>query len=373
MLLLKVSTSTQPNSAFLSNYFYYPTLGNKMSDNNSQIQFFQSVGKNFRAKNSPIFTISCENLKFFSPNKYISSMEDYENLPLALQERWMNELKQPLQTMADQTLEILKNRQVLFVAGFLSDIHPLGGVCYEKNAKELAKQVGIKYSYISLPSHRSAVENVDKIYHKTMEIFLRNKAPVVLFGHSKGGAEVFFTILKYPELILNGIVDRVVLIQAAIGGSPLANPKSPAMTGLFLIFGNGLRSMIPTIADKNVISALESFTQTIEYLYPNKESDFFEQIVEKISEKIFYVRSSSSQQLKSIFHIAQATSQINLQNLGPNDGIILTEDQKCSCFGTDIGILQSDHFDLALNQGRESKCLLAFTRALLGEIYEKNK
>lgn len=371
MLLLGYSVSIQPNSAFVNHHFYGLTMTNKLSEGHSQAKFSYSLGREVDRENSQNFINSPDTSKLLSLEQSLFSQDNPQPPTLEFQQRWTEELNSPLQTMSDHTLEVLKNRQVLFVAGFLSDIHPAGGVFYEKNTKELAKQIGIKYSYLSLPSHKSAIDNANEIYQKTMRIFSQNKTPVILFGHSKGGAEVFFTLLKYPELILNGIVDRAVLIQAAIGGTPLANPESPTMSGLFLFFGNGLRSMIPKIADQNVTTELSSFIKNIRYLFATENLGFMEEMIQQVSKKIFYVRSSSGNRLKGIFQIAQATAQINLTNLGPNDGILLVEDQKCSYFGTDIGVLESDHFNLALNQNGETKKLLAFTRAILGEIYER--
>lgn len=371
MLLLGFSASIQPNSAFVNHHFHRLTTANKFSYSNCQAQFSYSIGREVDFENAENSLNTPDNSNLFSLEQLLHSQDNPQPVALRFQQRWTEECDYPLQTMSDHTFEVLKNRQILFVAGFLSDIHPAGGIFYEKNTKELAKQIRINYSYLSLPSYKSAVDNTSEIYRKIMRIYSHNKTPVILFGHSKGGAEVFFTLLKYPELILDGIVDRAILIQAAIGGTPLVNPESPTMRGLFLVFGNGLRSMIPKIADQNVVTALNSFIKNIKYLYADANLGIVEQIIQQVSNKIFYIRSFSNQQLKGIFQITQATSQINLTNLGPNDGIILVEDQKCSCFGTDIGVLQSDHFNLALNQNGETKRLLAFTRAILGEIYEK--
>jgi len=64
--------------------------------------------------------------------------------------------------------------------------------------------------------------NSELIYSYLVKRFQKTGKTQIVVAHSKGAGELLLALLFHPELIKNGIVDKVVLMQAVIGGSPLA-------------------------------------------------------------------------------------------------------------------------------------------------------
>lgn len=74
-----------------------------------------------------------------------------------------------------------------------------------------------------------------------------------------------YSTLKYPELLVSKIIDRVVIINGAIGGSPLADNVSDNFMGRFFTqyLDVGLLSLQPETANINFKIAFESFKEII--------------------------------------------------------------------------------------------------------------
>lgn len=70
---------------------------------------------------------------------------------------------------------------------------------------------------------KGVAENAEILYSQILWLQKHGlKKQLVLIGQSKGGAELFLTMLKHPHLIRDGIVGKVVVMQAPVGGTPLA-------------------------------------------------------------------------------------------------------------------------------------------------------
>src|SRR5262249_49037703 len=108
----------------------------------------------------------------------------------------------------------------LFVGGFLNEGIP----GYFTDALEVVRQEVGAESGVLDPSSSSSLSNDAELIRKTvLESYANDGRPVVLVGHSKGGAGVLLAAMRWPELVLSGTVDRVISIQGAIGGSPVAD------------------------------------------------------------------------------------------------------------------------------------------------------
>jgi pimeloyl-ACP methyl ester carboxylesterase len=185
---------------------------------------------------------------------------------------------------------------------------------------------------------------------------------VVLVGHSKGGAAALLTALRYPELVLTGVIDRVVVVQGAIGGSPLADAiaRSAAVRALPLP-RRGLASLTPS-------EARSLFQEELSRVRARITADG----LERLFARVFYVRSWEGRGRTS-FELALTHEYLQGFGSGQNDGLLLQEDMKLDRAGVDLGVVASDHASLTV-AGLLSKSTTAdrkaFTRALFREIYE---
>ena len=238
----------------------------------------------------------------------------------------------------------LAGRHVVFVAGFLSELIP----DYFTDNVAVTRELGAQTSTLFPPSSRGLLDDVALIEQEIS----RRTSPLVLVGHSKGGAGVLLTVLQHPELILLGRVQCVIVLQGAIGGSPLAD----GLTKVKLLRGPGLNSLTTENSHALFSSALEAVTAD---LSPSERAFFFS--------RIFYVRSAHRQ---GALAAELALTELILRPSGESDGLLPPEEMKLQD-GVDLGVLDADHAGLTVSSFLSVTTPAerrAFTTALYREV-----
>jgi hypothetical protein len=318
-----------------------------------------------------------------------------EAAPVSLVERVDLEFKNPMSSLKESTLEEIRGHHHVLVPGMMNEVANFLGLYYNE-VKAFLAFIGAEYTYLGLPTKTSTLENTEFLNLKLREIYenqeIRN--PLSLRGHSKGGVEVLLTILKHPDLILDGIVDRVLLEQAAIGGSILAAPNTFSFLNPFSYFyiEAGLKSVRTLDAQKNLDEAFEILETAIkdrfkkqvgdfpealmqgDELYLREEKTFVDQKKAEISSKIRYVRTyQDPNQLSLGTRIVLWACNRTLDGQNLNDGLVHLDHQKDDRIGDDLGILKYDHTDLNIsrlsNTTEEER--LAIVRAVFGQLYDQ--
>lgn len=256
----------------------------------------------------------------------------------------------------------LTNRHVLLWGGFRNEmIYDY----YSDNATSLIKDLKVGQISMYMPSSTSDIKDTARnAYNKLMSYYhAGSDKPLVILAHSKGGAEAVLAMIMYPQLISSGVVDRVISIQGAIGGSPLSNiyldyvkPFMPLATGLiFELLDNGAASL--TREEAHAI-----FNTSIVKLSDSNKT--------LLNKRIFYVRAAQTG--AKLFRMLKVSSKL-MYFYGDNDGMILTRDMYRPELGTDLGILDADHNDLVSGKNRSNQTpeyRHAFTRALFRQVYQ---
>jgi pimeloyl-ACP methyl ester carboxylesterase len=318
---------------------------------------------------------------FFS--SLFTPLQGHAGLTIHDRVQWHRTIQNPAETRLSETVQaITANRHFLLVPGFGKELVDfwanhvpfqvkdsfLFWSGYFVTLEEVIREV-YGASAEKVPLHVSnswrAVEQSTEGLKKYIEIsFERHGKPLVLVGHSKGGAEILYTLFKYPEL-MEKKVDRVLLIQAAIGGSPLIeeNPEKVSFKTWFvknvahtLGLQETLHSLKPTVAQRNVQEHYRLFQETVS---PELQA--------QISNRVFYLRSSMPKGRESwASYIARIVSSVNLHHVQRNesesdedasegssslghDGFIRLEDQILENFGVDLGVFEEDHSFLAID------------------------
>jgi pimeloyl-ACP methyl ester carboxylesterase len=277
----------------------------------------------------------------------------------------------PAATLPEEYLVKLRARHVIFVDGLLNEAAHLVGNYFCDNISEI-KDLGISHSHIGYLSSYSVPKNADTLVGDIHETYVRVKLPIILVGHSKGGAECLYAILKNPHLLQSGIIDRVVLINPAVGGSPLAdNVSKNILARCFSKYlGAGLRSIQPENSRKIFSEALEFFKQFLitkseksltsssttssstsasstSSVKRNTGNDSFK----NLSDRVFYIRGAAAADdlcwgVRFVIFFCRQPLDASV----PNDGLLHVEDQMLHGFGIDLGILDSDHIDLVVGE-----------------------
>lgn len=291
----------------------------------------------------------------------------------AFEKSWIQEEKLGLQT---QDTQFLANKHVVFVAGFMNEWTDYLENYFDDNIRAV-KSMGGTYTYTPPSSKLSIIENSMLLYNQVMGLSRSIKKPIILVGHSKGGAEILYMLLTHPELILDGYVDRALLIQAARGGSLLADNASGILYKVF----SSLWS--PNTHTLSKFPSLTTFQSGFELYNKNLKTfgkttglnvyDKYRDNLHKcISSRIFYVRSSATH-LSFGLQLILGVLQDNPNNYSQkHDGLLAVEDQYDPNIGIDLGILEDvDHIDLTVSivSNMSSTRREAFTRAAFKALY----
>ncbi|KAJ3220950.1 hypothetical protein HK099_003882 [Clydaea vesicula] len=240
------------------------------------------------------------------------------------------------------------------------------------------KEIGVTYDNLRFSSAESIVTNADKLYGEIIKISQKVKVPIILIGHSMGGAEAAYLFLKYPHLLLDGTIDKVVSLNGAIGGSKLADNLSPLGHAMSLILGSGLHSLKEGVAKKNFDEGFAMFQKTVadegykNGLTPSSRFEF-------LSKKLFYIRSALPQgsEVSAGLKVVLTFCSIELDEF-PNDRLLTAKAQMIQSnppLGQDLGIIDADHMALLINGIASSGDIShrkAFTNAILQAVVAFN-
>jgi len=268
----------------------------------------------------------------------------------------------------------LETRTVVFVGGFMNEIvrHRLAGNYFRQNTAAVRSvSPGTAVFRVFPPSSRAMSDNVEFLRERLADAWEQGgRRPLTVIGHSKGGAETLLTMLRHPELVLEGRVDDVVLIQSSIGGSPLSDclsdpdacrPESMLMrlAGRWIrsTWPDGLLSLRTADADRVFGSAVTA-----------ARAHVGQGGLDRLSRSVVYVRTvapggvmSRRLRIVSDFLIAAGHDR--------NDGMLALEDQRLEGVGADLGeVLTASHTDLVCSgvgvSKRSRRFRAAFTRQL---------
>lgn len=284
-----------------------------------------------------------------------SSLMSMQSLTIDLQEAWEAEMSQPKKP---EDANLLKNKHVLFVAGLLGhELADIMGNYYLDNIKAAEKDLGATTSYYSPISRLSIPENADNLYRLVMLTSEQQKKPLDLVGHSKGAAEILYMLFMHPELILSGVVDQVLLLQAAIGGSPLAETRDGVLFNLSMfLFSPNLNTLTYKMSKEHFDNAFACYQNSLDiYLKTYSDSAKYKNLTRadlsrEISKKVFFVGSKSKGNYSKAINILLFFMQNNLDNFPEaHDALVPLSSQFFPGFGVHMGVLDADHADLTVS------------------------
>lgn len=268
---------------------------------------------------------------------------------LSLQSQWENEIRN-IGSFNDGN--VLLGKHVIFFPGIINEVGALLGLYFTDNMETVEKELGGTASYFGPSSELSIPENVEIIHNHILKTANEQRKPLILVGHSKGGAEVLQTILRYPELILQGMVFQVLLIQPALQGSPLAERTPGCLFDLFkLILKPNLATLDTFTAKEDLREAFLSFEKSLKSnaLFRNSDHKILEN---QISSRIFYVQSQVYQDEISFgVSIVLMVLQHDLSDYnGNHDGLLPLSSQSDDRIGVNLGVVYADHIGLTISK-----------------------
>ncbi len=294
---------------------------------------------------------------------------------LAISSIGINSVKASLLKQIDQELQnidfppsseirgILKDKDIILVPGMMNEFLKSSYFQVIKDELKNALMVHDALIYYPKTSHDVLI-SADELAKELIKKYKGKKnRKIILIGHSKGGVEILLMLLENPQMV--SMIDRAVLIQSPVKGSPIADMSlsfcKPLLSPCHLLYwwasaaGESLRF-------KNIVP-----------LFLEKLSLLTNEEYKEISSKVFYVRSKNKEEFFSYEFVI--TKNI-LDRYGDNDGMVLTSDQFFDHFGNDLGVLLADHGDFVTRLPSQIPAgdliwlkQRAFIRALFKSLY----
>ena len=256
----------------------------------------------------------------------------------------------------------LADKQIVFVTGILNEI----AFNYFWDFKKcLKKNWGISDSVlIKPPSKIAAPDNVELLHDEFIRSYNLSNKPLVIITHSKGAIETFLTLMKYPQLITDGVVERFIAINGAFKGSHIADYlKGEESISTLDIHKEMLQRYFPglwVLGKKETIKEVNDVMNTVN---ANDQK--------KVSEILYFVRTKGDKSHTESYMLAP---NIYLQKkYGDNDGLLLLDEQEPYGLGKDLGTIDEiDHVDLVVSYPFTTTSVhkrYAFLNVLLKQVF----
>lgn len=261
-----------------------------------------------------------------------------------LQELWEQKKVEPSCTVQDWVKDEWSKLHVILVPGIVHELPRIFSLYFKAQSEVLKEVFGTTVSFANPGSTTSTVDNVEIINQQALRMFDETGKPGVLVGHSKGGAEAFLTAIKHPELILEGKLAFVLLIQASIKGTSIADRMNYVFRFFGRFLGSGFESLRREQAEKNIADALAEMERKLQDQY----GPLWEDKRNEISNRIFYIRSKED--YKNLGFAARfAIAVAGAVNTEESDGLLLKDEQFHPDIGEDLGIVNADHVGLIIS------------------------
>jgi len=242
------------------------------------------------------------------------------------------------------------DRQVVFVGLNNSYFRPVQ--FFSDNKKALVQDMGFpanRVAEVDTGFTTPFATNADSLYKELLQLYqAKGKVPIVAIGNPTTSVDLLLTVLKHPDLLEKGIIDKMVLVQPAFG-TPLANLPWP-LNHLPVVQKNSVPAVRAQIDE-----ALAKFPQALR---------------SKLDDTVNYVRAGTTPgHINPLFFIPA----LLLKAKGPNDGISLENDQRIPGVGRDLEVWDNtDHWDLlGAGPAADSPAALRrkFTQSLFQRLY----
>jgi len=234
----------------------------------------------------------------------------------------------------------------VFVAGFANERMPgyFSQCAQELRAHGVSREA---IQFINPSSHRSFDENYDGMKARFMEIASQGPEPLVVIAHSRGASDTLAFALQNPDFV-HEHVHALFLVQGAFGGTPAADyvlgegtPMDRQMPLRLRALGHTMGRFERRAINKGKHDGLSGLTR-------NESKDFWERIQEEhacaipvVGPKTFYVTSQVEPSQLRLFHKAIGTYLGTYY--GPNDGVVVLDDQSLPGIGTRLAVLEAGH------------------------------
>ena len=237
----------------------------------------------------------------------------------------------------------------VFVGGFLNERMP---GYFSQNARELRAR-GVPHSaihFVSPSSHKSFEENREAIGDDFRKIAAAGPEKLVVIAHSRGACDTLAFALEDAQFVADR-VEALFLVQGPFGGTGVADYVMGEGVPLDRRMPLGSRVVVHLLGrlgrwlmDGGSHGGMARLTRSASRSFWEETLERHADAIPIVGPKTFFVTAEVRPSRLRLF--TRAFARYLLTYYGPNDGLVVLEDQSLPGLGTDLGPLEAGHADL---------------------------
>ncbi len=237
----------------------------------------------------------------------------------------------------------------VFVGGFLNERMP---GYFSQNARELrARGVPRKSIHFVAPSsHKGFEENLEAIGDDFRRISAEGPERLVVIAHSRGACDTLAFALQDAQFVADR-VEALFLVQGPFGGTGVADyvmgegvPLDRRMPVGSRVVVHLLGRLERWVMDRGSHGGMAKLTRSASRGFWQVTLERHAAAIPIVGPKTFFVTAKVHPSRLRL--VARAFARYLLTYYGPNDGLVVLEDQSLPGLGTDLGPLDAGHPDL---------------------------
>ncbi len=237
----------------------------------------------------------------------------------------------------------------VFVGGFLNERMP---GYFSQNAREL-KARGVPspaIHFVSPSSHKSFEENREAIGEDFRRIAGEGPERLVVIAHSRGACDALAFALQDAQFVADR-VEALFLVQGPFGGTGVVDyvmgegvPLDHRMPAGSRVVVHLLGKLGRWLIDGGSHAGLAKMTRSASRRFWAETLERHADAIPIVGPKTFFVTAEVCPSRLRL--VTRAFARYLLAYYGPNDGLVVLEDQTLPGLGTNLGPLEAGHADL---------------------------
>jgi pimeloyl-ACP methyl ester carboxylesterase len=234
----------------------------------------------------------------------------------------------------------------VFVGGFANERMPgYFAQCAQELRAHGVPRTAIHFIFPS--SHNSFDGNCDGVKDEFLAIAAQGREPLVIIAHSRGASDALGFALRNDDFVRRR-VHALFLVQGAFGGTGVADyvlgegePMDGQMPLRLRVLAHLLGRFEMNVLRRGKHDGLSGLTREESKAFWERMQADHAGALAVVGPKTFYITSQVEPSRLRLFHRAIASYLDTYY--GPNDGMVLVDDQSLPGLGTTLGLFEVGH------------------------------
>lgn len=258
----------------------------------------------------------------------------------------------------------------VFVGGFQNE-HMPGYFVHsikELRARGVPRQA---IHHLNPSSHQTLETNLAEIRSAFLAIAVEGPEKLVIIAHSRGACDALAFAIQ-DEAFVRDRVEALFLVQGPFGGTGVADfvmgegePIDHQMPAFHRAWARLMARFELFLMKRGFYGGFPDLTRNASKRFWGRMLEEHPEALSVVGPRTFYVQSQLDPSRQRFFH--RTTARYLHTYYGPNDGMVVLDDQYLPGVGTSLGILHAGHTDLT-HKFPSTRALRRLRKALIQSI-----